>query len=70
MIGLTKKMKPNSPRLKRMNRQGRVQSAKTWITSYTGKNIVKGYSKRYCVDLLCAVKELEKLGVKTKRKYI
>lgn len=63
-------MKPNTPRQKRMNRQGRVQSARTWINSYTGKNIVRGYSKRYGVDLLCAVKELEILGVKTEKKYI
>ncbi|WP_331701234.1 hypothetical protein [Paenibacillus sp. IITD108] len=70
MIGLTRKMKPNTPRQKRMNRQGRVQSARTWINSYTGKNIVRGYSKRYGVDLLCAVKELEILGVKTEKKYI
>lgn len=53
-----------------MNRNSRLQSAKHWIPKYEGKNIVKGYSKYYSVDKLCAVKELEMLGIETDLEYI
>ncbi|MEW9674259.1 hypothetical protein [Ammoniphilus sp. 3BR4] len=59
---MTKKKKPNTPRRKRYNQQARLQNAKNWISKYGGKNIVRGYSKWFGVDLLCAIKELELLG--------
>jgi hypothetical protein len=51
------------PRRKRMNRADRLQSAKKWLASFTGKNVVRGYAKWFGVDLLCAAKELQLLGV-------
>jgi hypothetical protein len=51
------------PRRKRMNRADRLQSAKKWLASFTGKNVVRGYAKWFGVDLLCAAKELQPLGV-------
>ena len=45
-------------------RKDRLQAAKNWIKEYEGNNLVKGYRKRFKVDLLCAVKELETLGCK------
>lgn len=41
----------------------RLRSAKSWIKTYSGNNIVKGYSKKYLVDKLCAVNELRMIGV-------
>lgn len=67
-----KKNNQNStPRRKRMNRQGRLQHvrATNWIDKYNGKNLVKGYSKWFGVDRLCAVSELEMLGQKISEKY-
>jgi hypothetical protein len=46
-----------------MKREGRLRSARSWIAKYEGKNIVKGYSKWYGVDLLCAIRELRMLGI-------
>jgi hypothetical protein len=46
-----------------MKKEGRLQSARAWIAKYEGKNIVKGYSNWYGVDLLCAIKELRILGI-------
>lgn len=46
-----------------MKRESRLQSARAWIAKYEGKNIVKGYSKWYGVDLLCAINELRMLGI-------
>jgi hypothetical protein len=48
---------------KTMVRKSRLQSAKIWIETYNGKNFVKGYSNKYKVDKLCALKELRLLGV-------
>ncbi|MBU2546770.1 MAG: hypothetical protein KKB20_00030 [Proteobacteria bacterium] len=57
------------PRTKRMNRTARLQSAKHWIPAYEGKNIVRGYKKRYAVDWECAIAELRMLGVNVPREY-
>jgi hypothetical protein len=51
------------PRRKRMNRAGRLQSARHWMSSYAGKNLVRGYARQFGVDLLCAALELRSMGV-------
>ncbi|WP_187274218.1 hypothetical protein [Paenibacillus sp. N3.4] len=66
---MAKRQKSNSPRKKRMKHPARLQAAKTWIKEYTGKNVVRGYSKHFGVDLLCAVRELEMIGVVIDSKY-
>ncbi len=58
-----KKKKNNTPRTKRMKKDARLQSAKSWISKYTGKNIAKGYMKRYAVDELRALLDLRELGM-------
>ena len=50
-------------------REKRLCSAKNWIKTNSGKNIVKGYSKKYSVDKLCAVKELRMIGVEISEEY-
>lgn len=50
-------------------REYRLRSAKSWIKTYLGNNIVKGYSKKYSVDKLCAVKELRMIGVVISEEY-
>ncbi len=50
-------------------REYRIRSAKYWIKTYSGNNIVKGYSKKYSVDKLCAVKELRMIGVEISEDY-
>jgi hypothetical protein len=59
-----------TPRRTRMQRLNRLQSAKHWIPTYSGGNIVKGYKKWFAVDLLCAIKELKMLGVKLDEQYV
>ena len=56
-------MPSSTPRRKRMTRGARLQSAKHWIPSYSGRDIVKGYRKWYGVDTVCAILELRQLGV-------
>ena len=40
-----------------------MQSAKGWLPTYEGKNVFRGYRKRYGVDWPTALRELEMLGV-------
>jgi hypothetical protein len=63
------KKKALPPRVKRMKRAGRLQSARSWLPTYNGKNVVAGYRKRFAVDWVCALKELEMLGVKISARY-
>ncbi|WP_462413210.1 hypothetical protein [Neobacillus sp. Marseille-QA0830] len=59
----------NTPRRKRYNRKDRLQNAKKWAEIYNGKNLAKGYSNWFGVDLICAITELEMLGYKFKQTY-
>jgi hypothetical protein len=65
-----KKKRKLGPRCKRMKRPARLQSAKMWIPTYTGKNLVKGYCKHFAVDLVCAVNELRMLDAKLDEQYV
>jgi hypothetical protein len=55
---------------KTLKRAARLQSSKSWISDYSGKNLVRGYRKRYGVTLLCAAKELKMLGIEVSDQYI
>jgi hypothetical protein len=48
----------------------RLQIAKQWIPTYTGDNIVKGYKKKFAVDLLTAIRDLQESGVSLSPEYI
>ena len=69
MMAKRKKNKSSTPRHKRMNRASRLQAAPYWIPKYNGSNLVRGYSKHFGVDHLCAVYELEQLGYKISDDY-
>jgi hypothetical protein len=58
------------PQNKRLKRSSRLQAAKCWIPKYEGKNLVRGYSKHFAVDKLCAVKELTLLGYEISCEYV
>lgn len=58
------------PRCKRMKREKRLKAAKAWIPQYEGKNLVKEYRKHFGVDILCAIKELQMLGIEFSDSYI
>jgi len=46
-----------------MKRPTRLQSAKKWLPTYSGKDPVRGYANWYAVDALCAITELRLLGI-------
>lgn len=53
-----------------MKRAARLQSAKSWLPKYNGKNVIRGYSKWFGLDYWCAIKELRMLGVKIDEDYV
>ncbi|WP_182871394.1 hypothetical protein [Stieleria mannarensis] len=53
-----------------MNRRGRLQSARSWLPTYSGKNVLKGYCKHFAVDWRCAAVELAMLGVEIDPAYL
>jgi hypothetical protein len=60
----SKRKRTLSPRVKRMDRSARLQSARTWLQTYSGKNIATGYRRHFGVDWVCAFRELKMLGVR------
>ena len=67
---MKRKRKPLSPRRKRMRRQARLASARSWLIKFSGKNVVRSYAKWFGVDLLCAVKELSLCGIAVDPAYV
>lgn len=53
-----------------MTRRGRLEAARHWLPKYAGKNVVRGHAKWYGVDLGCALKELQMLGVALDPVYV
>jgi len=66
---LAKRLK-TTPKRKGLKRTARLKAAKIWMEAYQGMNVVKGYSKYFGVDLLCAIKELQALKVQLDPDYI
>jgi hypothetical protein len=65
-----KKRRIAGPRLHRLKRPARLDSARAWLPKYEGKKIVRSYRKRYGVDLLCAIAELQMLEVPLHPTYV
>ena len=51
-------------------KQQRLDMAKLWLPTYSGKKIVKGYRKKFAVDNLTAIRDLQELGIQFKPEYI
>ncbi|HYN22035.1 MAG TPA: hypothetical protein VE078_13830 [Thermoanaerobaculia bacterium] len=53
-----------------MKQPARLQAAKAWLDKYPGKNVLVGYKKHFAVDTLCALAELQRLGVTFDAEYV
>jgi len=51
-------------------KQQRLAMAKHWIPTYNGAKIVKGYKKKFAVDAMTAIRDLQELGIKFEPEYI
>lgn len=64
-----KKNRNLGPRRKRMRRPARLIAAVKWRSWYGGKNPVRGYTRWFGVDPICAITELRMLGVAVDPEY-
>lgn len=55
--------------MKTLNRTKRLKLAPKWISTYTGKNLVRGYARHFSVDLICAITEMRMLGYPVSEEY-
>lgn len=53
-----------------MKRPARLESAKNWIPTYTGKHLLRGYCNYFAVNWRCAAIELNLLGIRIDPAYI
>ena len=58
------------PRVTRMKRSARLQSAALWRKKFEGANVLRSYCKRYGVDWRCAAIELRRLGIELDPDYL
>jgi catechol 2,3-dioxygenase-like lactoylglutathione lyase family enzyme len=65
-----KRKRNKGPRRKRANKRTRLDLARQWIPTFSGKNIIKGYRNYFGVDFEAAIRELELLGVKHDPNYV
>jgi len=65
-----KKKRIPGPRLHRLKHPARLDSARAWLPKWEGKKVVRSYRKRYGVDLLCAISELQMLNVPLDPTYV
>lgn len=66
----SKKKMQLPPRVKRLQRPARLESAKKWLPTYSGKHLLRGYCNHYGVNWRCAAIELKLLGVGVDSAYI
>jgi len=57
---------------KAQRREQRLRKAGQWIVTYKGtpKKIVKHYKERFHVDTVCALKDLQEIGVEFTQEYL
>ncbi len=68
-----RKKRPLPPRTLRMKRGARLQSARHWLTTQTGRTavqIAKSYRRHYGVDWPCAIQELAALGIRLDKQRV
>ena len=63
-----KKIKNKQPIVPK--KKERIRSARRWIKTYTGENVVKEYRERYRVNVECAIHELVELGYEFEDGYV
>ena len=57
---------------KTQRKEKRLQKARQWITTYNGtlKHMAKHYKKRFNVDIITAVRDLQEIGVEFPQGYL
>jgi hypothetical protein len=65
-----KKTKKKKKRTRPQKRQSRLTRAQAWLPTYEGTHVVRAYRKKFNVDTVCAVRELQEIGYKFEGGYV
>ena len=63
-------MAKKKKKTKAQKKESRITRAKNWLPTYTGTKIVRAYRKKFHVNAICAVRELQEIGYEFQPGYI
>jgi len=49
-----------------LKKESRIAKARIWLQTYEGTKVVRAYRKKFHVDIVCAVRELQEIGYEFK----
>ncbi|MDL2233032.1 GNAT family N-acetyltransferase [Ruminococcaceae bacterium OttesenSCG-928-L11] len=63
---------PKKQQTKAQKRERELHKARAWLAAYDGgkQNIARNYRKKFGVDMLCAIRDLQEIGVTFSEEYI
>jgi len=65
---MAKKKKKSLTRTQK--KESRIARARNWLPTYEGNKVVRAYRKKFCVNIICAVRELLEIGYEFKPGYV
>jgi len=68
VIALANKKKKSPMRAQK--KESRIARARNWLPTYSGTRVVRAYRKKFGVDTVCAVRELQEIGYEFKPGYV
>jgi hypothetical protein len=51
-------------------KESRIARARNWLPTYEGTKVVRAYRKKFHVDIVCAVRELQEIGYEFQPGYV
>ena len=51
-------------------KESRIARARNWLPTYEGTKVVRAYRKKFSVNIICAVRELQEIGYEFKPGYV
>ena len=56
--------------MRAQKKESRIARARNWLPTYSGTKVVRAYRKKFGVDTVCAVRELQEIGHDFKPGYV
>ena len=53
-----------------LKKTARIARARNWLPTYEGIKVVRAYRKKFHVDIICAVRELQEIGYEFRPGYV
>ena len=56
--------------MRTQKREARIAKARNWLPTYEGTKIVRAYRKKFHVDTICAIRDLQEIGYEFQPGYV